>query len=126
MTTICADVELELVLDEDEDEDPAPEAPLAAAPENELPLEDDPEPPLEPVELDPEEPVDELDDEPDPVTCWPTVRLTDATVPAMVDTSVASESEVWALLTWVWAEAMLASSEAIWAADALLVWSVAS
>ena len=60
------------------------------------------------------------------MTCWPTVRLTEATVPAMVDVSVASDSEVWALVTWVCAEAMSASSEAICADEAPLVWSVAS
>ena len=54
------------------------------------------------------------------------VRLTAATVPPIVDTSVASDSEVCALVTWVWAEAMLASSDAICADEALLVWSVAS
>ena len=39
---------------------------------------------------------------------------------------MASESAVCALVTWVWAEAMLAWSEAIWADEAPLVWSVAS
>ena len=61
----------------------------------------------------PEEP-----EEPDePVTCWPTVRLTEATVPAMVEVRVASASAVCALVTWVWAESTLAWSEAIWADD---------
>ena len=47
-------------------------------------------------------------------------------MPAMVDVSVASESAVWALVTWVSAEAMLAWSEAIWADEAPSAWSVDS
>ena len=69
-----------------------------------------------PVDDEPDE--EDEDEELDPLTCWPTVRLTDATVPSMVEVRVASASAVWALVTWVWVEAMLASSEAIWAAEA--------
>ncbi len=66
------------------------------------------------------------EDELEPVTCWPTVRLTAATVPSMVEVKVASAREVWALDTWVWAESTLAWSEAIWADDAPSAWSEAS
>ena len=59
--------------------------------------------------------VDELPDEAD--TCWPTARSSEATVPAVVDTSVALVTAVWAAVTWFWAEAMLALSRAIWVAD---------
>jgi hypothetical protein len=62
----------------------------------------------------------------DPLTCWPTARSTEATVPAMVEVRVASANDVWALVTCVSAEATLASSEAIWAADAPSAWSVES
>ena len=84
--------------------DPLP-PPSEAAPEPVAPLVElvPVEPVLAPVEL--EEPV--------PSTCWPTVRLTAATVPAMVEVSVASETEVWASVTVVCVEAMFASSEAI-------------
>ncbi len=69
-------------------------------------------------ELVPEEP--EADE---PVTCWPTVRLTEATVPAIVEVSVASANAFWALVTCVSATSTLASSEAIWAAEAPSAWS---
>jgi hypothetical protein len=106
----------EPVLDEDEDEllpaDPVDEL---AAPANELAPDD-------PVEVDAVAPLDpEVELEPD--TCWPTVRLTAATVPSMVDVNVASAKEVWALATWVWAESTLAWSDAIWADEAPSAWS---
>ena len=47
-------------------------------------------------------------------------------MPAMVETSVASVSEVWALVTWVCDEAIWASSEAIWAEEASSLWSLAN
>jgi hypothetical protein len=47
-------------------------------------------------------------------------------VPAIVDVNVASDNDVCALATWVWAEAMAASSEAICEEVALLLWSVES
>ena len=47
-------------------------------------------------------------------------------MPAMVDTRVAASSEVCALVTPVWAEAMLALSSAIWVAEASAVWSDAN
>ena len=50
---------------------------------------------------------------PVPVTCWPTVRLTEATVPAMVDVSAASLSAVWALESDDSAEVTAAWSESI-------------
>ncbi len=44
----------------------------------------------------------------------------------MVETRAASDNEVCALVTDVWAEAMLAWSDAIWAAEALAAWSEAN
>jgi hypothetical protein len=109
MTTTCAD-ELDAEEEDAEEEEDAAasdrpdDAPL---PPNELPADDDPVPVFE------AEDEDEPDEVPDAVTCWPTTRLSDATVPLMVDTRVASLSEVWALVTWVSAEAIWAWSEAI-------------
>ena len=66
------------------------------------------------------------DDELEPETCWPTVRSTEATVPAMVEVKVASASAVCAVVTCVWDESTLAWSEAIWADDAPAAWSEVS
>ena len=60
------------------------------------------------------------------MTCWPTVRLTEATVPGDGRHQGGVGDAVWAAVTWVWAEAMLALSRAIWVAEALAAWSVAS
>jgi hypothetical protein len=46
-------------------------------------------------------PVDDDDVDPDPVTCWPTVRSTEATVPAMVEVRPASVTSVCAVVSWV-------------------------
>ena len=56
--------------------------------------------------------------EPVPVTCWPTVRLTDATVPAMVDVSEASSRLVCAVESDDSAEVTEAWSESIWLVEA--------
>jgi hypothetical protein len=110
----------ELVLEEEELE-AADEVPDVAR-ADELPL---PENPLPPVE--PDDPLPELvdaevpaapEDEDDPVTCCPTVRLIDATVPAMVEVNVAWLRAVCALVTLFCATRMPAWSEAIWADDA--------
>ena len=67
------------------------------------------EPALEaPEEPDPEDP------EPEPETTWPTVRLTAATVPVMVDLRVASVRLVCAVVTCVLAEVTDAWSESSW------------
>jgi len=58
--------------------------------------------------------------DPEPVTCWPVVRFTDATVPAMVEVSEASARLVWADVSWDWAEVTDALSERIWLVDAPL------
>jgi hypothetical protein len=112
MMTIWA-VELD-VDDDDEDEEDADGAAL--------PLEVDPvlEDALEPV-LD-----DGLDDVLVPETCCPTDRLTEATVPAMVEVRVASAREAWADDSCAWDETTLAWSAATWEADDPLAWSVAS
>ena len=78
----------------------------------------------DPPEVDDPDP--ELADVAVPVTCWPTVRSTEATVPAIVDVNVASAALACAVVTWDWAEAMLALSRAICVADALAASSVAS
>jgi hypothetical protein len=110
-TTTCADELDAEEEDADEEEAEAPDRPVdALLPPNELPADDDPLPLLEAE--------DEPDEVPDAVTCWPAARLSDATVPLMVDTSVASASEVCALVTCVSAEAIWAWSEAIWADEA--------
>jgi hypothetical protein len=88
-TSIWADDELDVDDEDDEEllaEGLAAEVPVDDAPSEELPEADDP---------DDDAPEEALD----PVTCWPTVRLTAATVPAMVDVRVASLSEVCALVT---------------------------
>src|SRR5664280_166565 len=110
MTMTCA-------LDEPDAADEAAE-PVAAAvlPANEpVPVE-----PVDPEPLVPDEPAPDAAEEVDAVTCWPTVRLTEATFPAMVDTSAASSNDVCAVVTCVCAEAMLALSRVIWLAEALL------
>jgi hypothetical protein len=103
-TTICALELLDELLDElDED---APE-PLNALPDPLVPL------PLEELEeLAGEELADELP-EPDPDTCWPTVRFSVATVPAIVDVNVASAREFWAELRDACAALTADSSEVI-------------
>ena len=79
-----------------------------------LPLPLLPEPVLpEPVLPEPVLPEPVLP-EPVPVTCSPTVRLTGATVPEMVDVSEASLSAVWALDSDDSAEVTAAWSESIW------------
>src|SRR5664280_298174 len=65
------------------------DAPLLVAPLDpmlEAPVEDDPFP----------------EDDPLPDTCCPTERLTDATVPAMVEARLASASDAWAEVSWAW------------------------
>ena len=52
--------------------------------------------PLDPV-LDPP-----VEDGPLPDTCCPTERLTDATVPTMVEVRVAPASDSWAEVSWAW------------------------
>ena len=88
----------------------------------------DPPKPLVPVPEPPVVPADELDDpvEPDPLTCWPTVRFTLATVPSMVDVRVASARSVWALVSWACDESTAAWSAASWAAEAPSAWSDAN
>src|ERR1019366_7888320 len=84
-------------------------------PENEpLPVE-----PVDPELLVPDEPAPDAAEVGDAVTCWPTVRFIEATVPAMVDSRVAPSNDVCAVVTCVCAEAILASSRAIWLAVAL-------
>ena len=61
-----------------------------------------------------------------PDTCCPTDRLTEATVPAMVEDSVASAREVWAEDSWAWEEVSWAWSAATWVADTPPAWSVAN
>ncbi len=85
---------------------PVPEPPLP-----EPPL---PEPPL------PEPPV------PEPVTSWPTVRFTEAIVPAIVEVSDASSRFVCAVETEDSAEVTEAWSESSVLWDALAAWSLAS
>jgi hypothetical protein len=109
-TTTCADEELDV--DDDDDEDEPDDVPVVAL---ERPLAED-EPPVDDVPL--LEGVVLLEDVLDPVTCWPTVKSTDATVPVMAEVKVASESEVCALVTCVSADAIVALSEAICADDA--------
>src|SRR4051812_24988546 len=77
-----------------------------------------PEPVAEPLRFVP--PV------PEPLSCWPTVRLTAATVPSIGAVRVAPFNDAWALASWAWAATRLAWSDWIWAADALLVWSLES
>ena len=50
---------------------------------------------------------------PVPVTAWPTVRLTEATVPEMVEVNEASARLVWAVVNDDSAEVTEASSESI-------------
>jgi len=114
--------------DEDEDElavalDVEADAELPVAPENP----DEPVEPVLPVEpLEPDEAAPDVDDDEDPVTCWPTVRSTDATVPDVVAVMVASVTAVWAAVTCCRDEAMLALSRAIWVVDAPSSVSVAN
>jgi len=122
MTTICALDELdddELALDAEELADG--EALLLG-----LLLD-----PVEAGELDEEaEPEPEPEPEPEllevPATCWPTLRLTEATVPVMVEVSEALSRLVWSDVSWDCAEVTDAWSEAIWLAEALADWSLAS
>ena len=86
-----------------------------------LPVEPDPVEPV-PVELEPvpASPVPAFPlPEPVPVTCWPTVRLTEATVPAMVEVSEASFRLVCAVESEDSADVTEASSESIWLVEAL-------
>jgi hypothetical protein len=105
MTTIWAEDELldddvlELAADELADEAERP--PLA--PPEAPPL----DPPFEPLELEPLEPdADEPDDPllPELETCWPTLRSTEATVPAMVAVNEALARSVWSEASWDWAD----------------------
>jgi hypothetical protein len=103
-----------------------PEVPrLEDAPEN-VPPPDEPVDPVPEVDDDDEELVPDPEEEDEPVTCCPTVKLIDATVPAMVDVNVAWFRAVCALATWFWATRMPAWSDAIWAAEAPSSWSVVS
>ncbi len=107
-TTTCA-------LDEPDAAEEEDAAALEELPANEpLPVE-----PVDPELLVPDEPAPDAAEEVDAVTCWPTVRFIEATVPAMVDSRVASSNDVCAVVTCVCAEAILASSRAIWLAEAL-------
>ena len=63
---------------------------------------------------------------PVPLSCWPTVRLTAATVPSMGAVRVAPPSEDWALANWAWAAARLAWSDASWALEDPLASSLES
>ncbi len=63
---------------------------------------------------------------PEPVTCWPLVRFTEATVPAMVEVSEASLRLVWAVESEDSAEVIDASSVSIWLAAAPAASSLAS
>jgi hypothetical protein len=87
MTTICA-------LDEEDDEEDDDDELLAPRPD---PPDPPRPPPLDPVLDDPEEEGlddDELEDEPE--TCCPTARLSWATVPAIGEVRVDSDSDFWA------------------------------
>jgi hypothetical protein len=59
-----------------------------------------PEPVLVPLMLVPDVPV--------PLSCWPTVRFTVATVPSMGAVNVAPDNDVWALASWAWADVTFA------------------
>src|SRR5579864_1071630 len=56
-----------------------------------------PEPVADPLRFVPPAPV--------PLSCWPTVRLTAATVPLIGAVSVAPFNDAWALASWAWAAA---------------------
>ena len=73
-------------------DEPAWENPLDPVPE-----------PVPPEDADDEPAADDVDEADELLTCWPTVRLTEATVPAMVEVRVASDTDDWAEATWVWA-----------------------
>lgn len=66
------------------------------------------------------------EDPPEPDTCWPTERSTEATVPAIVEVSEASARSVSADVSWDWAEVTEAWSERIWLVEAPLDWSLES
>src|SRR5579863_2494071 len=105
MTTTCA---LDELLDPDE-----PDEPLADAP----PEPPAPEPPDPPDPPDPPEPPDPLLPElPAPDTSWPTVKLTEATTPAIGDVRLASASDCLASVTWFSAAVTAAWSAVSWAA----------
>src|SRR4051812_36602605 len=74
-----------------------------------------PEPVPVPLRLSPDVPV--------PPSCWPTVRLTTATVPAIGAVSDAPDRAAWALANWAWAAVSDAWSELACALDAPLDWS---
>src|SRR5215831_16344166 len=88
-------------------------------PELDEPPEDEPPPPLPP----------ELPELPEPDTCWPTVRLTDATTPLIGEVSLACARACSASVTWFWAAVTAAWSAAscsevapdpeAWSADSL-------
>src|SRR5256885_11099792 len=107
MTTTCAldeslDPEPDELLDDDPFE-PVPEPPAPPAPP----------PPEPPPELAPPElPLPELPELPDPDTCWPAVRFTDATTPSIGEVSLASPRAPSASATWFWAAVTAASSAA--------------
>ncbi len=61
---------------------------------------------------------------PPPLTCWPVVRLTDATVPAMVEVSEASVRFVCAVVSEDSAEVTAASSESMVVVDEPEAWSL--
>ena len=92
-----------------------------------------PNPPVEP-EPDPEpDPEPEFEELAEPLTCWPTARLTLATTPVIGEVSAALVKAAWAELSWPWAAATEALSAANWVAvppalvsAACLAWSVAS
>ena len=68
--------------------------------------------PLEPPLPLPELPVPLLEPPDDPPTCWPTVRFTSATNPAMGEVSVAAVIACWAAVTWPCADVAAAVSAA--------------
>src|SRR5579875_476599 len=110
--------------EEDDDEDDEvlepvepDEAPPTELPPVEAPLDDEPDEPEDPEEPDePDEPED--DEEPEPVTSWPTVRLTAATLPVMLERRVASARSVSAVVRADWADVTADWSESIWLVEA--------
>jgi hypothetical protein len=83
-------------------------------------LAEDPNSPSNPLEPLPDAPEElageelaEEPPEPDPDTCWPTVRFNVATVPTIVDVNVASARESWAELRDASAAVTADSSEVI-------------
>ena len=90
--------------------------PVAPPPVEPLPVpEPNPDPEPEP-ELEPD-PDPELELE-DPLICWPTLKFTEATTPAIGDVRLASVREACAESTWPCAAVAAAVSAASWVLDA--------